>query len=397
MQILWINFLCHLFNRQVPGIRETDRFNITIRAVSNYGVGIPIFVDLRKFKEIPIISHSGNVPAQRDPTLGILVGVLLSVVCVAICALIIIRHRRCLKAAHHQHVNGNDGSTRSSAPTRPTQNRAPVATATTRVPTSSSQIPTSCTMDAHEMQTLIATSSTENIPIVNGNGLPKKSDSYANGAIVAHSNRNSAGNQHSPPPPPGKIAELGSLISSTPKSKHKTSTANNDHLKIISTNFGSHTAKSAAPDTAAYRRIDCDADPFGIEPTPNILCNGGSMMKTMLPPNKSVHSIVLNETKMPPTINKKASDDKTKTAKRTSNNMLNISIPSVFDDSQQSLLPDANATESSSASTSSGSVPMDRINGGKPPNCLFDVKTFDNGANQPIVENQRYMRSAALV
>lgn len=339
-------------------------------------------MDLREFKNIPTAINPDNVSTSNDPGLGILIGVLLSILCIMACALIIIRHRR--KSAHHQHVNGNDGNARNVTQNRSPVNRAPVATAT-RIPTSSSQIPANCTKDAHEMQTLIATtSSIDNIPITNGNGVSKRLENHANGVIVTHGNRNGFGQTN---PTPNNVAEMSQfgLLSSTPKSKHKTFDANNDHLKNISTNFGLHTANAIDSD---YRRIDYDVEAFGIEPTSNILGNGPSM-KTMLPPNKSVHSIVFNESNIPPTI-KKANDDKTKIAKRTSNNMLNISIP--FDDSQQSLLPDANATESS---TSSGSVPMDRING--KPNCIFDVNTFDNGAGQPIVESQRYMRSAALV
>lgn len=314
-----------------------------------------------------------------------MIGVLLSILCIMACALIIIRHR---KSRHHEHGNGNNGSTRSTTQNRSPLNRTPVTNATTRISTSSSQIPANCIKDAHEMQTLIATSSAGNFPMTNGNGVSKKLvDSHANGVIVAHSNRNNIGNTNSSLDNDTEVRQLG-LISSTPKSKHKTCIANNDHLKNISTNLGSYTAKAIDP----YRQIDCDIEALGTEPPTNVLGNGSMpSMKTMLPPNKSVHSIVFNEMKIPPTI-KKANDDKAKTAKRTSNHMLNISIPSVFDDSQQSLLPDANATESSSES---GSVPMDRISG--KPNCLFDVQTFDNSAAQPIVENQRYMRSAALV
>lgn len=375
-----------LFDQQFPDLQESDRFNITIRAVSNFGIGIPIYVDLRKSKNIPPIAcNSDGCQPSHDPSLGILIGVLLSILCIMACALIIIRHRRCLKSAHHQNVNGNDANARNVTQNRSPVNRAPVATAT-RIPTSSSQIPANCTKDAHEMQTLIGTtSSIDHIPVSNGNGVSKRLENHANGVIVTHCNRNSFGQTN---PTPDNVAEMSQfgLLSSTPKSKHKTFNANNDHLKNISTNFGLHTANAIDSD---YRRIDYDVEAFGIEPTFNILGNGS--MKTMLPPNKSVHSIVFNETNIPPTI-KKANDDKTKIAKRTSNHMLNISIPSTFDDSQQSLLPDANATESS---TSSGSVPMDRING--KPNCIFDVNTFDNGAGQPIVESQRYMRSAALV
>lgn len=383
---------CEIF--QFPGLQESDRFNITIRAVSNHGVGIPIYVDLRDVKEIPNEDYAASM--QRDPRLGISIGVLLSVICVAVCVLIIVRHRRCSKSPHHQHINGNGNGNNAqrSFQNRSPISRTPVTGATTILPTSSAQIPTNCAVDAHEMQTLIVTSSIEHIPVTNGNGMPKNLDNHMNGVIALRANRNSFihTNAHLENDDHDDLSRCG-LISSTPKIKHKPIIANNDHLKIASTNLESHTAN---PVDLAYHRIDCDLEALGIDGTTNIFSNGSlQQMKTTLPPNKSVHSIVYNETEIPATI-KRTVDDKAKPAKRTLSNKSNVSIPSIFDDSQQSLLPDANATESSSASTSSGSgsVPMDRINKS---NCLYDRNTFDNGAPHVIVENQRYMRSAALV
>lgn len=372
---------------QFPGLQESDRFNITIRAVSNYGVGIPIYVDLRDVKEIPNEDYAASM--QRDPRLGISIGVLLSLLCVIICVLIIVRHRRCSKSPHQQHINGNGNNAQRSFQNRSPMNRTPVTGTTTILPTTSAQIPNNCAMDAHEMQTLIVTSSIENLSMTNGNGMSNKLDNHMNG-VVARGNRSSFINTNAHLEDDGNadLSEYG-LISSTPKSKHKSILINNDHLKITSTNLESNTAN---PVDLAYRRIDCDFEALGANN--GILCNGTlQQMKTTLPPNKSVHSILFNETEIPPTI-KQTIDEKAKLAKRTSSNKSNISIPSIFDDSQQSLLPDANATESSSASTSSGSVPMDRINKS---NYSYDRNTFDNGGPHAIVENQRYMRSAALV
>lgn len=372
---------------QFPG-QESDRFNISIQAVSNYGIGIPIYVDLREMKEIP--NARTKTSKYRDPRLGITIGVLLSVICVAICVLIIVRHRRCSKSPHHQHVNGNGNNTRNSFQGRSPLNRGPVAGTTTIIPTSTAQISANCTNDAHEMQTLIVTSSLENIPSLNGNGLPKKNTNPMNGIIVCHKNFNNI-NAHSDNDDENADLSRCGLISSTPKSNHTPINLNNDHLKNISTNHGSNTANSI---DLPYKRIDRNIEAtLGADTAPNnILCNGS--LKNMLPPNKSVHSILYNnEKEIPPTIKRSTHDDKTKNLKRMSTHKSNVSI---FDDIQQSLLPDANATESSSASTSSGSVPMDRI--ANKSNCLFDVNTFDNsGTPHSIVENQRYMRSAALV
>lgn len=358
-------------------------------------MGIPIYVDLRDLKDIPDEDEQINASLHQDPRLGISIGVLLSVLCIIVCVLIIVRHRRCSKSPHHQHINGNGNNARGSFQNRSPSNRAPVTGTTTIVPLnppSSAQISANCATDAHEMQTLIVTSSIENIPSTNGNGVAKKVDNPHVNGVIARGNRNSFTNTtaHSDD---DDLIRCG-LISSTPKLKHKPINANNDHLKITSTNLGSHTAN---PVDLPYRRIDCDIEALAVEIAPNILCNGSlDQMKTTLPPNKSVHSIVYKDTEIPPTIKRAINnDDKiTKNPKRTSTHKSNVSIPSIFDDSQQSLLPDANA-ESSSASTSSGSVPMDRI--ANKTNCIFDVNKFDNGVAHPIVENQRYMRSAALV
>lgn len=362
-------------------------------------MGIPIYVDLRDVKDIPDEDERINASMHQDPRLGISIGVLLSVLCIIVCVLIIVRHRRCSKSPHHQHINGNGNNARGSFQNRSPLNRAPVTGTTTIVPlnpTTSAQISANCTTDAHEMQTLIVTSSIENIPSTNGNGVAKKVDNHHVNGIIARSKRNSFTNAiaHSDDDDRVDLSQCGLLSSSTPKLKHKPNNINNDHLKITSTNQGSNTAN---PVDLSYRRIDCDLEALGAaEIAPNItLCNGSlDQMKTTLPPNKSVHSIVFKDTEIPPTIKRAINnDDKaTKNQKRTSTHKSNVSI---FDDSQQSLLPDANATESSSASTSSGSVPMDRI--ANKTNCIFDVNKFDNGGAHPIVENQRYMRSAALV
>lgn len=379
------NFFSLIFHSLQFPEKESDRFNITIRAVSNFGVGIPIYVDLRNVKEIPNEDYAMNSSIQRDPRLGISIGVLLSILCITICVVIIIRHRRCSKSPHHQHINGNGNNAQRPVPSRSPLNRTAVAGTTTIIPPASAQIPPNCIADAHEMQTLIVTASTYNLPTTNGNGFPKL-DSKMNGMIVHGGNRNSFSNMnaHTYDNDRADSSRCG-LISTTPKFKHKPIIVNNEHLKSTSTNPGPFTAN---PVDFAYQRIDCDFEALATDNTTNILCNGS--MKTTLPPNKSVHSIVFNETEIPPTL-KRIPD--VMVAKRAPNTKSNVSIPSIFDDSQQSLLPDANATESSSASTSSGSVPLDRINNS---NRLYDRNTFDGGPHA-ILENQRYMRSAALV
>lgn len=368
-------------------------------------------MDLRGVATIPDENYASNASIQRDPRLGISIGVLLSVLCVLACAFIIIRHRRCSKSPNHQHVNGNGANTVSTFANRSPSNRGPTSGATTLIPTTSTQLP-NCNIDAHEMQTLIIPSSTiENVTVTNGNGAAKNHDIHMNGILNAARNRHSFSttNTHSTDDENSDLSRCG-LISSTPKSKHKPIIVKNDHLKNASTNFGSHVAAANSNDAPLYRRIDCDLEAHGAEMATNLFGNDATdqlMKKTTLPPNKSVHSIMYNNTnEIPPTIKRLPNTTTTtapasiKNAKRSSANMSSASIASILDDSQQCLLPDSNATESSSASTSSGCVPMDRITNNT--NCVFDVGAFDSAAASaatphPIIENQRYMRSAALV
>lgn len=394
--------------------------------MSNYGKGIPIFVDLRGVADIPDENFASNASMQRDPRLGISIGVLLSVLCILACAFIIIRHRRCSKSANHQHVNGNGGNAVAAFSNRSPANRGPTTGATTLIPTTSTQIP-NCNMDAHEMQTLIVPSTDiELVSVTNGNGATKNHDIHMNGILNAGANRNSFSttNTHSTDDENSDLSRCG-LISSTPKSKHKPIIVKNDHLKSASTNFGSNVAANSCNESnPPYRRIDCDVEAHCGEMATNLFGNDATdqlNMKTTLPPNKSVHSIMYNNmNEIPPTIKRLSNATMTttpviatmvtptaapaasvKNAKRSSANMSSTSIASILDDSQQCLLPDPNATESSSTSTSSGCVPMDRITNNT--NCVFDIATFDNSAvsnatvPHPIVESQRYMRSAALV
>lgn len=416
---IYIHFI-H-FVDQFPGLKKSDRFNITIRAVSNYGKGIPIFVDLRGANNILDENYTSNASMQRDPRLGISIGILLSVLCVMACAFIIIRHRRCSKSSNHQHINGNGGNAVNTFSNR-SPNRGQAAGATALIATTSaSQLP-NCNMDAHEMQTLIIPSSNNIdsiVSITNGNGATKNGngDLHMNGAVAAASNRHSFSttNTHSTDDEHSDLSRCG-LISSTPKSKHKSLIVQNgEHLQQASTNFGVHVAPLATNsiDVPPYRHIDGDAEA-------NLFCIDAidqQMNTTLPPPNKSVHSIMYNNSnEIPPTIKRlpnttaavapaaaaaQATQSTAKTTKRSSANASIASIASILDDSQQCLLTDPNATESSSASTSSGCVPMDRI--GNNTNCIFDLNTFDNNvaaaATTPhaIVESQRYMRSAALV
>ncbi|KAJ6637567.1 Protogenin A [Pseudolycoriella hygida] len=108
-------------------IGQGDKFNITIRAVSD-SHGIPIHINSENLQH-----DNSKLPnyhsQQNDPTLGILIGAMLSLLCVLITCWIIVRYRTCSK---------NDIGHTSRNTTSP-------------IPTQSANY----NVDMHEMQNLI--------------------------------------------------------------------------------------------------------------------------------------------------------------------------------------------------------------------------------------------------
>ncbi|XP_054728374.1 uncharacterized protein LOC129237572 [Anastrepha obliqua] len=92
-----INILdCTACSFKFPNISESAKINVTIRVVGETGVGAPIFIDLRS-----ISHHSLEIECPSNESevySGIIIGSLLSVVCVIIFALLIIFQRRRYKA-----------------------------------------------------------------------------------------------------------------------------------------------------------------------------------------------------------------------------------------------------------------------------------------------------------
>lgn len=114
-----------------PNTSATDKFNMSIKAVSNAGQGIPILIDLRKqnYFEFPYDFTTD------DSILGIALGIFLSIFCIIICIWIFVRNRNCNKnQQNHQTANNNHSITSGGG----------------------GQNPLNCTADVHEMQTLIA-------------------------------------------------------------------------------------------------------------------------------------------------------------------------------------------------------------------------------------------------
>ncbi|XP_037029752.1 uncharacterized protein LOC119069728 isoform X2 [Bradysia coprophila] len=139
---------------------QDDKFNITIRAVSD-AHGIPIHINSENISQDR--SNLFNTK-RRDPTLGILIGTMLSILCIVITLWIIVRYRTCSK-----HDSGHNVTRNTTSP----------------IPTQSA----TCNLDLHEMQNLIA-----------------KAETLAPNGLVRHSgNGNNA------------VSERIMLNSSTPK------------------------------------------------------------------------------------------------------------------------------------------------------------------------------------
>lgn len=121
------------FHFKFPNTSATDKFNMSIKAVSNAGQGIPILIDLRKqnYFEFPYDFTTD------DSILGIALGIFLSIFCIIICIWIFVRNRNCNKnhQQNHQTANNNHSLTSGGG---------------------GGQNPLNCTADVHEMQTLIA-------------------------------------------------------------------------------------------------------------------------------------------------------------------------------------------------------------------------------------------------
>lgn len=125
-----------------PNTSATDKFNMSIKAVSNAGQGIPILIDLRKqnYFDFPYDFTTD------DSILGIALGIFLSIFCIIICIYIFVRNRNCHKnQQNHQTANNNHPVTSGNG----------------------GQNHLNCTADVHEMQTLIASHDVSTI-VANG-------------------------------------------------------------------------------------------------------------------------------------------------------------------------------------------------------------------------------------
>lgn len=122
---------------------EENSINVTIRAVGNFGVGIPIYIvnlDVSNDDKGNTLNHRMR---QHDPTIGITIGSVLSLCSIGICIWLIVRHRICKQKRQ----------TRSAAASVPSQNVM--------------SLPPTYNTDLHEMQSLIFKPTSPSLP--NGN------------------------------------------------------------------------------------------------------------------------------------------------------------------------------------------------------------------------------------
>lgn len=106
---------------------DSEKNNISIRAVNKEGTSIPVIIRLNEYSERDTFDYQIK---PHDPTLGIAIGVMLSIICIIVFMFIMIKHRNCSKNP----PGPNQMATTSNRSHPPAQ---------------------TCTFDMHEMQTLI--------------------------------------------------------------------------------------------------------------------------------------------------------------------------------------------------------------------------------------------------
>lgn len=176
---------------QVPYASDEEKFNITIRAISEYGAGIPIYINLN-LNEYPSEVPSNMRHSAYDPSLGIAIGLLLSIICIIICMWIIIRHQSCAKARNQLHMNGAN----SNGNHQRTMNETTTAMV---FPTVNTNLTANSVIDLHEIQSLMTKSTDGSLTAkMNGgaNGIIKRCENTNNGIVCSNgSNDNHAADQ----------------------------------------------------------------------------------------------------------------------------------------------------------------------------------------------------------
>lgn len=308
--------------------------------------------------DLPVEGAVDNIPARSDPRLGVTIGALLSILCIIVCMFIIIRHRRCMKPSH-PHTNLNGDHVRNTFSNQLGTDRSVVTTTATFL-SSPNALSANCTADSHEMQTLILVSSNENIPATaNCNGIQKKHESRSNGEYVVRyhasnsdcTNRCCDVNIESENEEHDQDISKRGLISSTPKTKHKPTGVNSEHVKK-SINEAKATASSCENniDDAEYNHNVLSSEAEKRLPLMNMLTNGSakhSKNNATLPQYDTHHTTVQANSRQSP-LKKLKNDSKLKNGKKATAKSM-TSSSSEFDNSQQMLLLDPIGNETNSS------------------------------------------------
>lgn len=347
-----------------PHTKNGDRFNISIRAVNEYGAGIPIYINLQNMVNFPSEKSSNAVVKNHDPRLGITIGVLLSVICVIVCIWIILRHRQCVKSRQQTEMNG--GIVHHQIQNR-SINVERIA-ATTLFSSPPNAITPNCVIDVHEMQTLIVNATPApdaKLDVKNGkNGGWKNTENGSNGKYVTVVGRAADDSRHSDEEEDNEYeCSRRGLISSTPKGQRKSIVivASTD---LSEQNSSTNNKESTAESTMTELNDDNDACAMVASSSKtNILTNGSLRNLTEnLPQVHDLHSILMNKNDWRTTTTAAAAIAKPKSngnAKRHSQPMeMSLDAVSMFDNSQKKLLNstiDSNCSSSSSCSSQNSS------------------------------------------
>lgn len=339
-----------------PHTMDDERFNITICAVSDFGAGIPIYINLRNLVSIPSDKSLGSVVKRHDPRLGIAIGVLLSIICVIVCMWIIIRHRQCVKTRQQSEMNGGIGHHQF-------QNRslnAERTAAATLFPSPPNAITPNCVIDVHEMQTLIvsATPTTnDKLEIKNGkNGSWKCAENGKNAKYIAVIERDVDDIRQSDDEDDNEYeCSRRGLISSTPKGQRKSViiiAASNDLCESnSSTKNKINTAESA---TTNLNNDDFDVFAMVASTSKTNILADGSIQEN-LPQDHDLHSISnddKNNWKEARAI-AKPNQQNVNVKRRSQPNGMSSDTAAMFDNSQRKLLDSTTDSRSSSSSSSS--------------------------------------------
>ncbi|XP_053680454.1 uncharacterized protein LOC128731364 [Anopheles nili] len=179
----WINedSIQHLANLSVdatsftfPNVTSDERINISLRALSSSGLGIPIYLNLKNYEPVndgvdgKNSSNSSSSNSQRWLfQMYLIILVLLLFVTIGVCCCLVLRRKACKKAS-----SSSAAGLANRAPQMATSNDGRHHLTIDASAMQMMGMMTGCNSDMHEMQTLINASSSSNYPHANGGTVP---------------------------------------------------------------------------------------------------------------------------------------------------------------------------------------------------------------------------------